>query len=119
MRAVSYRLRRRKINEDSSVPLMVWAAVTAQVTAQIKLHKMKRMPHRVSLVNGKTFALNLPEGAYGRTAWDQADPKTSLMVFLKGVKFRGRPVDILGFGSNGFLLTDDYAGVIYYIYEKQ
>ena len=56
------------------------------------------------------------------------------MVFLKGLvrhregtsarskrvrKVHGRLLDILNFGSNGFLLTDDCAGVVYYIYEKQ
>ena len=39
--------------------------------------------------------------------------------FLVAGKVYGRPVDILSFGINGFLLTDDYSGVVYYIYEKQ
>jgi hypothetical protein len=33
-------------------------------------------------------------------------------------KVNGRPVDILSFGIDGFLLTDDRAGVVYYVYEK-
>jgi len=46
-------------------------------------------------------------------------PEDFIDGFLEGSKVHGRPVDILNFGSNGFLLTDDYAGVVYYIYEKQ
>ena len=30
----------------------------------------------------------------------------------------GRPADIFSFGTNAFLLTDDYSGVIYYVYHK-
>ena len=110
-------MHRRKITKTVLVPLMVWAPVTAQVTAQIKLHKMKLMPHRVSLVIGKTFALNLPQGRENR--WGPSRPEDFIDGFLEGSKVHGRPVDILSFGSNGFLLTDDYAGVVYYIYEKQ
>jgi glucose/arabinose dehydrogenase len=35
--------------------------------------------------------------------------------FLTGNKINGRPADILQFGPDGFLLTDDRAGVIYFI----
>lgn len=38
--------------------------------------------------------------------------------FLNAGKVHGRPVDVLSFGKNAFLLTDDNAGVVYYIYEK-
>jgi glucose/arabinose dehydrogenase len=38
--------------------------------------------------------------------------------FLKAGKVFGRPVDVMSFGVNAFLLTDDYAGVVYYVYEK-
>ena len=38
--------------------------------------------------------------------------------FLQQGQVYGRPVDILGFGRDAFLLTDDYAGVIYYVYRK-
>jgi glucose/arabinose dehydrogenase len=30
----------------------------------------------------------------------------------------GRPADIFGFGQDSFLLTDDHAGVVYYVYKK-
>ena len=30
----------------------------------------------------------------------------------------GRPVDVLSLGTDAFLLTDDYAGVVYYIYKR-
>lgn len=38
--------------------------------------------------------------------------------FLQAGRVHGRPVDILNFGVDGFLLTDDYAGVVYYVYKK-
>jgi glucose/arabinose dehydrogenase len=38
--------------------------------------------------------------------------------FLQGGQLYGRPVDVLGFGNNAFLLTDDYAGVVYYVYKR-
>jgi hypothetical protein len=38
--------------------------------------------------------------------------------FLTAGKVYGRPVDILSFGVGGFLLTDDFAGVVYYVYEE-
>ncbi|MEO8435818.1 MAG: glucose/sorbosone dehydrogenase [Pyrinomonadaceae bacterium] len=46
-------------------------------------------------------------------------PEDFINGFLADGKVNGRPVDILGFGAErGFLLTDDYAGVIYYVYQK-
>jgi glucose/arabinose dehydrogenase len=48
-----------------------------------------------------------------------ADPPEDFIDgFLAAGRVNGRPVDILSFGVNGFLLTDDYAGVVYYVYEK-
>jgi glucose/arabinose dehydrogenase len=38
--------------------------------------------------------------------------------FLQGRKINGRPVDVLEYGRDAFLLTDDYAGVIYYVFKK-
>ena len=45
-------------------------------------------------------------------------PEDFISGFLQGNTIHGRPVDILRFGENAFLLTDDYAGVVYYIYKK-
>lgn len=45
-------------------------------------------------------------------------PEDFIDGFLAGGKINGRPVDILKFGIDGFLLTDDRAGVVYYVYEK-
>jgi glucose/arabinose dehydrogenase len=39
--------------------------------------------------------------------------------FMQAGKIFGRPVDILNLGADTFLLTDDHAGVVYYIYKKQ
>jgi glucose/arabinose dehydrogenase len=45
-------------------------------------------------------------------------PEDFINGFLSGGKIYGRPVDIMQFGVNGFLLTDDNAGVIYYVFEE-
>ncbi|MFN2491394.1 MAG: hypothetical protein ABR501_00740 [Pyrinomonadaceae bacterium] len=37
---------------------------------------------------------------------------------LRSQSWQHAPVDILSFGAGAFLLTDDYAGAVYYIYEK-
>jgi glucose/arabinose dehydrogenase len=38
--------------------------------------------------------------------------------FLRDGRVHGRPVDILRYGPNGFLLTDDHAGAVYYVLRK-
>jgi len=45
-------------------------------------------------------------------------PEDFINGFLAAGKVNGRPVDVLSFGVEGFLLTDDSAGVVYYVYEK-
>jgi len=45
----------------------------------------------------------------------QVVPEDFINGFLQGGKVYGRPVDILSFGPDAFLLTDDYAGVVYYV----
>jgi glucose/arabinose dehydrogenase len=47
-----------------------------------------------------------------------ATPENFIDGFLEGKKIHGRPCDILNLGNNSFLLTDDYAGVVYYVYKK-
>ncbi len=47
-----------------------------------------------------------------------AEPEDFITGFLQGNKVNGRPVDILSYGPDAFLLTDDYAGVVYYVYKK-
>ncbi|MFN7929593.1 MAG: PQQ-dependent sugar dehydrogenase [Blastocatellia bacterium] len=44
-------------------------------------------------------------------------PQDFITGFLLHRKIQGRPVDILRF-NNGFLLTDDYAGVVYYVFKS-
>jgi glucose/arabinose dehydrogenase len=39
--------------------------------------------------------------------------------FLQNGRVYGRPVDVLNTGNNAFLLTDDHAGVIYYVFKKE
>ncbi len=46
-----------------------------------------------------------------------ARPEDFITGFLKSGKALGRPVDVLNVGPDAFLLTDDYAGVVYYIYK--
>ena len=38
--------------------------------------------------------------------------------FLVNGVVNGRPCDIFNFGRDAFLLTDDNAGVVYYVYKK-
>ena len=38
--------------------------------------------------------------------------------FFDGTRINGRPADVFSFGKDGFLLTDDHSGVIYYVYRK-
>ncbi|HEX5735337.1 MAG TPA: PQQ-dependent sugar dehydrogenase [Blastocatellia bacterium] len=38
--------------------------------------------------------------------------------FLQGRTINGRPADVLRYGKDGFLLTDDHAGVIYYVFKN-
>jgi glucose/arabinose dehydrogenase len=45
-------------------------------------------------------------------------PEDFINGFLAAGKINGRPVDVLSFGVDSFLLTDDAAGVVYYVYEK-
>lgn len=47
-----------------------------------------------------------------------ATPENFINGFLEGRKIHGRPCDILTMGNDSFLLTDDYAGVVYYVYRK-
>jgi glucose/arabinose dehydrogenase len=43
-------------------------------------------------------------------------PEDFIVGFMSGGVVSGRPCDIMKFGVDGFLLTDDYAGVVYYVY---
>lgn len=81
-------------------------ASEARSVATTKARGLKLVAHRISLGNGKSFDLNLPEGF------------AIINGFLAAGKINGRPVDILSFGGDGFLLTDDYVGVVYYVHEK-
>jgi glucose/arabinose dehydrogenase len=45
-------------------------------------------------------------------------PEDFINGFFAAGRINGRPVDVMSFGIDGFLLTDDYAGVVYYVYEK-
>lgn len=47
-----------------------------------------------------------------------ATPQNFIDGFLEGRKIHGRPCDILSLGNNSFLFTDDYAGVVYFVYKK-
>ncbi|HJQ69187.1 MAG TPA: PQQ-dependent sugar dehydrogenase [Blastocatellia bacterium] len=38
--------------------------------------------------------------------------------FLQGRTINGRPADVLQYGKDAFLLTDDHAGVIYYVFKN-
>jgi glucose/arabinose dehydrogenase len=38
--------------------------------------------------------------------------------FLQNGRVYGRPADVMSMGKNAFLITDDYSGVVYYIFQK-
>ena len=54
----------------------------------------------------------------GSAGKSPAAPLDFINGFLQAGKVYGRPVDILIVGPNAFLLTDDYAGVVYYVAKK-
>jgi glucose/arabinose dehydrogenase len=45
-------------------------------------------------------------------------PQDFVTGFQKAGVVYGRPADILGFGKDAFLLSDDHAGAVYYVYKK-
>jgi glucose/arabinose dehydrogenase len=45
-------------------------------------------------------------------------PEDFITGFQQGVAVNGRPADIFRLGADGFLLTDDHAGAVYYVYKK-
>ena len=46
------------------------------------------------------------------------DMEDFITGFFDGTRINGRPADIFSFGKDAFLLTDDYSGVVYYVYRK-
>jgi glucose/arabinose dehydrogenase len=38
--------------------------------------------------------------------------------FFDGTIINGRPADVFSFGKDAFLVTDDYSGVVYFVYKK-
>jgi len=38
--------------------------------------------------------------------------------FLRNGRVYGRPADVMGLGKDAFLFTDDYSGVVYYVFQK-
>lgn len=46
-------------------------------------------------------------------------PQDFITGFQHAGKVYGRPADIYGFGADAFLLTDDHAGAVYYVYKKK
>lgn len=47
-----------------------------------------------------------------------AQPEDFITGFIKAGVVYGRPADIFAYGRDAFLLTDDRAGVVYYVYKK-
>jgi glucose/arabinose dehydrogenase len=47
------------------------------------------------------------------------DPQDFITGFIKAGKVFGRPADIMSVGKDAFLLTDDNAGVVYFVYKAQ
>jgi glucose/arabinose dehydrogenase len=49
---------------------------------------------------------------------DKGLPEDFISGFLHDGKIYGRPCDVMKLGANAFLFTDDYSGVIYYVFKK-
>jgi len=54
-----------------------------------------------------------------RVRGDGSVPEDFITGFMQEGRVNGRPADIFSFGKNAFLLTDDNAGVVYYVYMKR
>jgi glucose/arabinose dehydrogenase len=39
--------------------------------------------------------------------------------FFVPPRINGRPADVFSFGKDAFLVTDDYSGVVYYVYLRK
>jgi glucose/arabinose dehydrogenase len=52
-----------------------------------------------------------------RASGAQVQPEDFINGFLQDGRVNGRPADIFNFGPDAFLLTDDHAGVVYYVYK--
>jgi len=53
---------------------------------------------------------------------DEAKPGIAedfITGFFELSRINGRPADVFSFGKDAFLLTDDYGGVVYYIYLRK
>jgi glucose/arabinose dehydrogenase len=53
------------------------------------------------------------------TAAHSIVPEDFITGFLQRGAVHGRPVDVLSLGIDTFLLTDDHAGVVYYVYRRR
>jgi glucose/arabinose dehydrogenase len=53
-----------------------------------------------------------------RSAGSSSVIENFITGFMENGVIHGRPADIMKFGKDGFLLTDDNAGVIYYVYRR-
>lgn len=63
---------------------------------------------------GRGYRVARVRGRFGQSA----PPEDFITGFIREGRVYGRPADIFSFGRDGFLLTDDYAGVVYYVYKK-
>lgn len=93
-----------KIHRRFCAPL---AAIFVCFLAQQSLGQVKLTPHRISLANGKSFNLNLPQG-YEIAVAAQG---------LKRVRFMSKSPDDRIFVTDMFNLTDNKRGVVYILDE--
>lgn len=63
---------------------------------------------------GRGYRVARVRGRFGQPA----PPEDFINGFLHAGRVNGRPADVFSFGRDAFLVTDDYAGVVYYIYKK-
>jgi glucose/arabinose dehydrogenase len=50
---------------------------------------------------------------------ESGDPQDFITGFIKAGKVFGRPADIMSYGKDAFLVTDDKAGAVYYIFKSE
>jgi len=46
-------------------------------------------------------------------------PEDFITGFINAGRVFGRPADNMSFGKDAFLLTDDNAGVVYYVFKSE
>jgi glucose/arabinose dehydrogenase len=99
-------------------------ATFAAHSSPLGLEYFDSMAHEAALQNYFLVALHgsakqrLKRGYRVVRLTAHSKPQDFITGFLQNGVLYGRPCDILRIGTDSFLLTDDYSGVIYYVHTK-